>query len=126
MKEHLTSKHGLCRKSHWGKERFYQCGGCKFMFENEERQSNHYCRYTLNEDPEWGKNHCKICDMKFPRRDSLLQHNKTFHVTEKKFHCDQCDFKVNIAFFRNIKFKFLNKYSFKLSYFSVFFIFLNF
>ena len=68
------------------------------MFENEERKDNHYCRYTLNdENVEWGKNHCKTCDMKFETRDSLLQHNRSYHVTEKKFHCDKCDFKTKTA-----------------------------
>ena len=94
VKEHLTSKHGICRKSHFGKERVHQCHACKFMFENEEKKNSHYCRYTLNENPEWGKNYCKICDLKFPSRDQLLQHHRSYHVTEEKHKCDQCDFKV--------------------------------
>ena len=55
--------------------------------------------YNLDSTAEieqWGKNHCKVCDMNFARRDLLLSHNLTFHVTEKKFACDQCDFKATL------------------------------
>ena len=61
-----------------------------------DKKDNHYCRYTLNdENVEWGKNHCKTCDMKFETRDSLLQHNRSYHggfqlpdlvITEFKSH----------------------------------------
>ena len=98
VKEHLTTKHGTWRKYHFGKERTHQCPACKFLFESEERKNSHYCRYTLDENPEWGKNNCKICDMKFPSRDQLLQHHRSYHVTEEKHQCNQCDFKVHTVF----------------------------
>ena len=66
------------------------------MFETEENLNNHICNYSTAEIEQWGKNNCKVCDMNFARRDLLLSHNLTFHVTEKKFACDQCDFKVNM------------------------------
>ena len=68
------------------------------MFETEDNLNNHICNYSTAEIEQWGKNHCKVCDMNFARRDLLLSHNLTFHVTEKKFACDQCDFKVNIKY----------------------------
>ena len=40
VKEHLSAKHGICRKSHYGKPRPHQCDACKFMFENEERKAH--------------------------------------------------------------------------------------
>ena len=40
---------------------------------------------------------CELCNIKFDEKDELLRHNLSFHVTEKKFACDQCDFKTKIA-----------------------------
>ena len=62
-----------------------------------ENLNNHICNYSSAEIEQWGKNHCKVCGMNFARRDLLLSHNLTFHVTEKKFACDQCDFKTKLA-----------------------------
>ena len=96
MKEHLTEKHKSCRKIHYGKERQYQCHICKAMFKSEEQKSYHRCR-LLEENQEWGKNYCKICELTFPGSEGsvyLRNHNLTFHITEKNFACDLCDFKV--------------------------------
>ena len=85
------------------------------MFETEENLNNHICNYSTAEIEQWGKNHCKVCDMNFARRDLLLSHNLTFHVTEKKFACDQCDFKVNI-----IRSLILTSLKYKLQIFTIY------
>ena len=64
------------------------------MFETEEKKDKHYCRFSLCENEKKGNTHCDICDITFPDRGMLLHHNTTIHLTEKKFACDQCDFKV--------------------------------
>ena len=92
-KQHLTTKHRICRKIHYGKQRAFQCLVCKFMFETEEKMSDHFCRPSIAEE-KWGRNHCDICDISFPNRDKLMCHNTVYHLTEKNFACDQCDFKV--------------------------------
>ena len=94
VKKHLTTKHLQCRKIHYGKQREFQCDLCKGMFATDEKKNNHYCRYSLSENEKWGKNHCDICDITFTNRDKLLSHNTTYHLIERKFACDQCDFKV--------------------------------
>ena len=95
-KEHMSEKHKIARKAHYGKPRSHQCHVCKAMFNNEDNLNNHVCNYSTAEIEEWGKNYCKVCDMNFARSDLLFSHNLTFHVTEKKFACDLCDFKVRI------------------------------
>ena len=93
VRQHLTTKHRICRKIHYGKQRAFQCLVCKFMFETEEKMSDHFCRPSIAEE-KWGRNHCDICDISFANRDKLMCHNTVYHLTEKNFACDQCDFKV--------------------------------
>ena len=96
VQDHLTEKHKSCRKIHYGKERQYQCHICKAMFKSEEQKSYHRCR-ILEENQEWGKNYCKICELSFPGGEGstyLRNHNLQFHITEKNFVCDLCDYKV--------------------------------
>ena len=97
VKQHLTTKHRICRKIHYGKERPFQCLVCKFMFETEEKMNDHFCRPSMAEE-KWGRNHCDICDIGFPNRDKLMCHNTVYHLTEKNFACDKCDFKVRTLF----------------------------
>ena len=68
------------------------------MFETEEDCNVHKCRFDCNMTgvEKWGKSHCDVCNLDFAGRDLLLNHNLTYHVTEKKFACDLCDFKVKI------------------------------
>ena len=66
------------------------------MFETKEDCNVHKCRFDCNMAgvEKWGKSHCDVCNLDFAGRDLLLNHNLTYHVTEKKFACDLCDFKV--------------------------------
>ena len=94
VRKHLIAKHLQARKSYYGKERAYQCNVCKVMFETEEKKKIHFCR-SLGESERLGIYRCETCDITFPDKDRLLNHNTTIHLTEKKFACDQCDFKVS-------------------------------
>ena len=73
----------------------------QLMFETKEDCNVHKCRFDCNMAgvEKWGKSHCDVCNLDFAGRDLLLNHNLTYHVTEKKFACDLCDFKV--IFFKN-------------------------
>ena len=99
VKEHVTEKHRVCRKSYYGKPRDHQCHVCKLMFQTEEGCNIHKCRFDCNMtgDEKWGISHCDVCNLDFAGRDLLLNHNLTYHVTEKKFACDLCDFKVSFS-----------------------------
>ena len=70
------------------------------MFETKEDCNVHKCRFDCNMAgvEKWGKSHCDVCNLDFAGRDLLLNHNLTYHVTEKKFACDLCDFKVILLF----------------------------
>ena len=97
VRKHLIAKHLQARKSYYGRERAYQCNVCKVMFETEEKKKIHFCR-SLGESEKLGIYRCETCDITFPDKDRLLNHNTTIHLTEKKFACDQCDFKVSELF----------------------------
>ena len=96
FKDHVIEKHRVCRKSYYGKPRNHQCHVCRLMFETKEDCNVHKCRFDCNMAgvEKWGKSHCDVCNLDFAGRDLLLNHNLTYHVTEKKFACDLCDFKV--------------------------------
>lgn len=94
VRQHLSEVHYLCRKSFYGKARDHQCCNCKVMFETEEAMNMHVCRVTPKEK---GLKMCKICNIKFPKRNNLVLHNLHFHTKEKPFACDLCDFKTKIV-----------------------------
>lgn len=96
IRKHLTEKHDSCRKSYYGQARSHQCHVCKVMFEDEEQMSLHICRMIPHQE-KWGANRCDLCDLKFPRRDLLVSHNLSFHISEQNFVCDQCPFKTKTA-----------------------------
>ena len=95
----MLDKHKFVRKTHYGQPRDHQCTVCKGMYETVDAMNNHVCNFSLENIEKFGENRCDICDVKFERRDLLQSHNLTFHVTEKNFACDQCDFNVSFIAF---------------------------
>ena len=90
------SGNSFCRKTHYGKPRSYQCQVCKAMFETENSLNHHTCKYSPPTVEKWEGNKCDLCDLNFSKRELLWSHNLAFHMTEKKFACDQCDFKSKV------------------------------
>ena len=97
VKEHVKNAHGVSKRKQYGKPRDHQCHVCHAMYETEEKLNNHMCSYTFNSSDKVGENKCQICDIEFKNREKLSSHNLAFHVTEKRFECDQCNFKAKVA-----------------------------
>ena len=67
------------------------------MYPTKEKLDNHRCAYVFAPKDKWGENRCNICDIDLVKTDKLLAHNLAYHVTEKKFSCDQCNFRTKLA-----------------------------
>ena len=76
----------------------HQCSQCKVVFSSDTILKLHICGMTnpsINITGDASRiEECPICKGTFKGHMSLLNHYAALHGTEKKFHCDQCDFKT--------------------------------
>ena len=64
------------------------------MHETEHALNHHTCNFTT--DRKWGEYKCKICDIELTTKEQYNSHHRTFHIHEKMFECDQCDYKAKV------------------------------
>ncbi len=96
VRKHLKELHGFNKSTenvNFGDKRDVQCAQCRSMFESEEKMQWHNCRF-YNKAREPGKDYfeCDLCGERFTRQEQYGDHY-SFHMQERKFPCDQCDYK---------------------------------
>jgi hypothetical protein len=97
IRDHQREKHNYFQSITIGEPRPFQCHVCKATFKTEKSLGLHICRvFNIREKGQPIK--CHLCEATFPRLDEYRLHMGTFHMKEKKFQCDQCDFKGKTSF----------------------------
>ncbi len=91
MAAHQKSVHNAFHPASYGEPREFQCAECKYMIETEEKLQNHSCKWFKKKES--GVYKCDICNEQFSKASAFQNHYK-FHVRERKFACDKCDFKA--------------------------------
>ncbi len=96
IRKHLKDLHGFNKSTvniNFGPPREFQCSQCKSLFESEEKMQWHNCRF-YNKPREPGKDYfeCDLCGERFLKQEQYGDHY-LFHMQERKFPCDMCDYK---------------------------------
>ena len=99
IQDHIKEKHQFSKISTkmFGIPRTHQCSDCKMVFKTSDDLSLHICGFV---PPSWksgteeSRNQCPKCDKIVSNYKTLLEHYAAVHTKEKKFNCDQCDYKA--------------------------------
>ena len=93
---HVQNKHNATdQQMRYGREiRSFQCSVCLLMFKDENLLKIHVCGVSP-----WLEDGCKFfkcpkCDKEYPHYCKLTRHYAVTHTQEKKFKCDQCDYRT--------------------------------
>ena len=98
VKEHVEAKHNQVEATTqmFGSPRKHQCQTCQTVFRKESTLNIHICGLTLPSmaiTAKTGAEQCPKCDKVFVTHLDMLNHHAKEHTEEKKFNCDQCDYK---------------------------------
>ena len=78
----------LHSKASHGSESRYQCNDCD---KNFKRDKDLLCHIETVHAEKMDKTYkCKICDTEFVRGEIFKEHNKTCHMINLDFQCQQC------------------------------------
>ncbi len=96
IRDHVKADHPKRSKGVWtcGPPRQYQCNQCCHTFVSENSLKLHICGLDSTLTP--GQKSCHLCPRSFKSKDGLVKHMAKEHDLEKKFECDQCDYKAAV------------------------------